>query len=618
MDRLGKRAAGPFGREDPRDGGMSLFHIQQMERFLPKRVFQNIKALREGREAFDPNLAKAVAAALQEWALREGATHFKYLVHPITSGHFSSSERLEGLNGEKLLRGEVLLKGWKERESITAYATWDPTSDPFLLDSTLCIPSLLFSAQGRALDHRIPLLRSEEKLIDAFHRLIRLQNLSVARVIPMLAIDQEFCLVDRSLYEKRPDLLSLGKMVFGREEKEELFSSNERIEELLRAVEAKALLLGIPVQRWQKGRAPSHYRVTMGPVRALLAARNNLLLLSLFEQMALDAGFALLVQDLPFAPLNGSCKVLHWSFASETEKEIPGAPLFPLTLLAAVAGALADRSELLRSHFTSWEALRHTETNVPLLFSMALGEELEGWINRLIHERTFPENIVREIPIPEKEEMNSDKRAAFLTYARGVFTLRGVSSSVDPALPLSLFHAMVASELHRIADEFEKEGPLSLKRPFHSFFAGEKTQISSAASPFSSWLAPKEEDLLQGILSREEIRERYEVETERYARSILKEAHLMVHVFRTQIVPHIAKVSAAEKLIEDLKESMQELEKIEAQTENFGWEARADVFRELLEPRIRRALLQFAELESSVDASLWPFPKFQELFWVHS
>ncbi|MBI3901109.1 MAG: glutamine synthetase III, partial [Chlamydiia bacterium] len=365
-----------------------VFHLYEMEKVLPKKVFQNLKSVREGQERFDTANADAIAQGIKEWALKQGATHFTHWFQPlrgaIAEKHDSFLEWADGSFCKSIenFRGRDLLKGEPDASSFPTgglrithqargYTTWDPTADPFIWEGgdglTLCLPALFFSWTGVSLDHKIPLLRSEEKIANAGMRLLKLCQVPATRVFSTLGLEQEYFAIDRELYLARPDLLLSGRTLYGarppkgQELEDHYFGPlKPRISAFMREFEEKALLLGIPLKTRHNEVAPAQHEVAPIFAPTSKAVDHNLLLMELIGQTALDHDLAVLFHEKPFASINGSGKHSNWSLATETglnlldpRLEGEGRCLLFFTLLAAIVHAVHDHAGLLRATIAS-------------------------------------------------------------------------------------------------------------------------------------------------------------------------------------------------------------------------------------------------------------------------
>ena len=694
-----------------------VFHLYEMEKSLPKKVFQNLKSAREGKERFDSSNADAIAQVLKEWALKKGATHFAHWFQPLTGiiaekqdlflqwADGSFCKTVENFQGKDLLRGEPDASsfptgGLRATHQARGYTTWDPTADPFLWEGgsglILCIPALFFSWDGFSLDYKTPLLRSEEKMALAAMRLLRLCQIPATRAFSTLGVEQEFFAIDQSFYIQRPDLLLAGRTVYGtrspkgQELEDHYFGAlKPRVAAFMRDFEEKALQMGIPLKTRHNEVAPSQHEVAPLFAPTPVAVDHNLLLMELIRQVAIDHDLAALFHEKPFAHVNGSGKHCNWSLGTDTGINLldpqmgkEERSLLFLISLAAVLLAVHDHAGLLRASIASLgnEYRLGGSEAPPTILSVYLGEELENLIDHLIHEKESLTKVAREIHLglshlpPHVADASDRNRTSFFAFTGNKFEFRAVGSSSHPAFPVTILNAIVADRLNQIVDEMEKEVAGRVLNPKELFYlaipflkryftdsravlfggnayteewrqeaANRKLpNIPKSFHAFSELLKAKSLLVLQGIFSEDEVKSRYEVMVERYVKSFSIEAHLMIELFRTEILPaaladqkakgeaiqafstvttfsqpHLLKV--LERIgyaIEIAIEAIDEIEKIEIQAIDFGWEAKGKVFAEILGPKMEKARAAVDELERWVDYDLWPLPKYRELLFL--
>lgn len=387
----------------PNQFASQVFHRGIMEAMLPKKVFQNLLGVMEAREKLLPEHADLIADALKNWALEQGATHYSHWFQPLT--HASAEKHdsflswgpngmpIESLRGSDLFRGEPDASsfpsgGLRATHQARGYTAWDPSSFPFIWDggATLCIPAVFFSWKGAALDHKIPLLRSEDKLNAAALRLTQLCGVPANRVYSTLGAEQEYFAIDRSHFLLRPDLMLAGCTVFGarppkgQELEDHYFSPvKERIIAFMRDFESAALRLGIPVKTRHNEVAPSQYEVAPLFERAPLAADHNLMMMELMRQTACKHGLACLLHEKPFAYINGSGKHNNWSMATDTGINLLNPKensLCFVVLLTAILHAVHTHAGLLRASIASAGNDRRLGGSEapPTIISVYLGE----------------------------------------------------------------------------------------------------------------------------------------------------------------------------------------------------------------------------------------------------
>jgi len=658
---------------------------------LPKKVAQNWLDTIDGKASFDASHADAIAEALQTWALKFGATYFTHWFQPLTN---SSAEKhdsflswksgwgvIEKFRGKELLRGEPDASsfpsgGLRCTHEARGYTVWDPTSFPFLWESaeglTLCLPSVFLSWKGEALDYKIPLLRSEEKLNTAVLRLLNLCSVPADSAYSTLGIEQEYFVIDRSLFLLRPDLLFAGRTVFGakspkgQELEDHYFGPiKNRVMAYIRDFEDAALRLGIPVKTRHSEVAPGQYEVAPLFEKASLAADHNLQLMELMRQLAAKHDLACLLHEKPFMGINGSGKHNNWSIATDKGLNLldPQAnSLVFLTMLTAVLRAVHEHAALLRASIGSAgndHRLGGSEAP-PTILSVYLGDALERIVHGVLYGKK-EEITLRTIDlglraIPRHEADASDRnRTSFFAFTGNKFEFRAVGASAHCAKPASVINAIVADSLQGLLDEI---GALTKGRQLSSsdlftaalsvlrkslkvaepvLFGGnnysaewEKAaatrglpNIRKSFLSFGEWISKKTVRAFEGILSEAELHSRYEVFVEQYAKAMNIEVNLMIELFQTEVLPaaqkdfHQRGASAQfAPLLDKAQTAAEELKKIQAQMANLDWEARAKIFCEAGALQMESLRKVVDEIETVVDNALWPLPKYRELLFL--
>ncbi len=655
---------------------------------LPKNAALNWLDVIDGKAKFNTEYADCIADALKDWAIKHGATHYTHWFQPLT--HIAAEKHdaflslgphgtvLEKFRGKELLRGEPDASsfpsgGLRSTHEARGYTAWDPTVYPFLWEggdgATLCIPSLFFSWKGSALDHKIPLLRSEEKLNVVAMKLLKLCGVQADRVYSTLGVEQEYFAIDRSLYLLRPDLYLAGRTVFGakppkgQELEDHYFGTvKERILAYMRDFEDAALRLAIPVKTRHNEVAPAQHEVAPIFERATLAIDHNIQLMELMRQIALKHDLACLLHEKPFMGVNGSGKHNNWSLATDTGLNLLDPQensLVFIAMLTAVLRAVHEHAALLRASIASAgndHRLGGSEAP-PTILSVYLGEALENFVEGLIHGKKNAIQLksidLGLMAIPRHEADASDRnRTSFFAFTGNKFEFRAVGSSAHCALPISIINAIVADSLQLILDEINdvlKDRKLTgdallnaampvlrkhLKAAEPVLFGGDNysaaweeeaakrglPNIRRSFHAFAEFLDKKTTRLFQGILTEEELHSRYEIMVEQYAKAMNIEVNLMVELFQTQILPAAQKDMHQRGLKEPLIDSSialcEELKKLQSQTFDLGWEAKAKVFCELIAPKMAELRKKVDQLEMVVDNALWPLPKYRELLFL--
>lgn len=667
--------------------GSRVFHRGLIQE-LPKHVAQNWLDVLDGKAKFDPNHADAVAETLKNWAMQHGASHFTHWFQPLTNASAEKHDSflswgphgtvIEKFRGKELLRGEPDASsfpsgGLRVTHEARGYTAWDPTVFPFLWEGgdglTLCIPSVFFSWKGSPLDHRIPLLRSEEKLNTAVLKLLHLCGQAAGRAFSTLGAEQEYFVIDRSLFLLRPDLLLSGRTVFGakppkgQELEDHYFGSvKDRVMAFMREFEEAALRLGVPVKTRHNEVAPAQHEVAPLFERASLAIDHNVLLMELMRGIALKHDLACLLHEKPFMGINGSGKHNNWSIATDLGENLLDPQensLVFLTLLTAVLRAVHEHAGLLRASIASAgndHRLGGSEAP-PTILSVYLGEALEKLVEGILQgkkgEITLRSIDLGLMAIPRHEADPSDRnRTSFFAFTGNKFEFRAVGASAQCALPICVINAIVADSLQLILDElasavgdrslngealFEAALPVlrkHLKSAQKVLFSGNNysmewereaaerglPNIRKSFHALAQFIEKKSVRVFEGILTEDELHSRYEIWVEQYVKTMQIETNLMIEMFQTQVLPAAQKDmiqrGLQEPLIVQAIKAAGELKKLHSQTGDLGWEAKGKVYCELIVPKMAELRSFVDQLEMVVDNALWPLPKYRELLFL--
>lgn len=593
-ERQERRNEEIFGRE--------TFHRGIMEKMLPRNVWMNLKEAIDGKGKLNPSHVQTIAEAMKEWALKNRATHFCHWFLPQTGlaaekqdafiDWNSQGELIERFSGKQLMRGEPDASsfpsgGLRSTSEARGYTVWDPTSLPFLWEmgnsKILCLPSIYFSWTGKALDMKIPLMRSDAKLNQATLRMLNLLEIEASSVFSTLGCEQEFFLIDRAFYLLRPDLMLSGRSLCGtspakgQELEDHYFGTiKERTLAFMVDLEQKAYALGIPLKTRHAEVAPAQFEFAPLFERASIAVDHNILLMELMRQVATRHHLACLLHEKPFARINGSGKHCNWSLATDTGLNLldPNQPqLLFLIVLTAVIYAVYEHSTLLRASVATPgndHRLGGHEAP-PAIISVYLGEALERWLTSIEQDRAHQSHTGASLdlgipPIPEIPLDETDRnRTSPFAFTGNKFEFRAVGSTQNCALPIAVLNVIVASALNQMVDEIEKG--LMKKKPLkdvaldvvRKFLKASKAvrfsgdgysaawrkeakkrklpMIEKSLHAFGEFLAPKSIKVFEGVLSKHELESRVEIMTERYCKIVNIEARLLHEMFQTQIVP---------------------------------------------------------------------------------
>jgi len=476
--------------------GSRVFNDAVQRRRLRPDVYQALRRTIDRGEGLDPRIADAVSDAMKDWAVEHGATHFTHWFQPMTGltaeKHDSFlSPVVEGgaihaFTGKELIKGEPDASsfpsgGTRSTFEARGYTAWDPTSPAFLrvtpFGTTLCIPTAFCSWTGEALDTKTPLLRSCEALDRSARRLLALIDERPERVFVTLGPEQEYFLVDRELFQLRPDLLLTGRSLFGarppkgQELEDHYFRTMpERVLNFMMDLEHELWQLGVPVKTRHNEVAPHQFELAPLYEQVSIATDHNMLTMELMQSTAERHGLTCLLHEKPFAGVNGSGKHNNWSMADERGSNLldpghtPHENLRFILCLTAVIRAVDAHQDLLRvsiAHAANDHRLGANEAP-PAILSIFLGSELEEVVEGLISggqaksraRSTVQLGVTTLPPIPR--DTSDRNRTSPFAFTGNKFEFRAVGSSQTIAYPNIFLNTAVAESFDHLSDEIEK------------------------------------------------------------------------------------------------------------------------------------------------------------------
>lgn len=585
--------------------GKRTFNLNVMEEMLPKHVFKNIKNAISGTEKLKYEFADIVAFSMKDWAIQNGATHYSHWFQPLTGStaekqdafiDWTTPDRLlEQFDGARLLQGEPDASsfpsgGLRSTYEARGYTGWDPSTPPFLWKAgdgvTLCIPCVFFSWTGDVLDSKIPLLRSDRKIHYAVKRLMTLLGESTEHAFSTLGWEQEYFVIDRNFRNLRPDLVSLGKTVYGasppkgQELQDHYFGAvKDKILAYMRDFENSALELGIPIKTRHNEVAPAQHEIASSYESAVKSVDHNILIMEVMRQTALDHNLCCLLHEKPFARINGSGKHNNWSLGTVEGENLldPSATgrnknIRFTILLTAVLWAVHKHAALLRSAVCSAandNRLGGHEAP-PAIISVYLGTALEEYLQNI--EKGNPPSPKKGkervdlgiLVLPDLSRDDTDRnRTSPFAFTGQKFEFRAVGSSASCALPITVINVIVADALNIILDEVEKNKSDSFEHSALSVvrkYLKESKSIRFSGDNYTKeWeLEAKRRDLpnlkytpqalraisspssikvFSGVLNKQELSSLHDVFLEKYLVEISIEINLMLGIFQTQIFP---------------------------------------------------------------------------------
>lgn len=478
--------------------GKHTFNNAVMKERLPKEVYDSLmKTLKEGHD-LDDSLAETVANAMKEWAIENGATHYCHWFQPMTGATaekhdaFISFDKegnlIEKFSGSQLSQGEPDASsfpsgGMRSTFEARGYTAWDPSTPAFLMKgpegTTLCIPSVFISYHGEALDEKTPLLRSARALSKSAVAMLKLLgNTKVTRVTTYLGAEQEYFLIDRNLYEQRPDLIMTGRTLLGtlpprnQQLEDHYFGSiPDRVLEFMQELERELYLLGVPAKTRHNEVAPHQFEIAPIHEETPLAADHNLLVMEMLRRVAERKGLALLIHEKPFAGINGSGKHNNWSMGADVggnlldPGETPESNLSFLVFLVATLKGVHKRAAVLRAAIANPGNDHRLGANEapPAIISVFLGEQLSAVLDAIesgdmkkVSEKQFIDLDISHIPTLNKDNTDRNRTSPF-AFTGNKFEFRAVPSSMPIAIPNMVLNTIIAEAIDEMREAIEAE-----------------------------------------------------------------------------------------------------------------------------------------------------------------
>jgi glutamine synthetase len=600
--------------------GINTFGARQMRDKLPKDVYAKlVAAIRHGKK-LDLEIAPTVAQVIKEWAISRGVTHFTHWFQPQTGltaekhdaflNFDDDRQPLESFTGAQLIQSEPdassfpsggLRATWEAR----GYTAWNPASPVFIVESggsrTLCIPSVFIGYHGEALDEMTPLLRSSDALSNkAIELLELLGDKGVQRVYTTLGPEQEYFLIDRNHFALRPDLVMAGRTLLGAppargQQLEDHYFGGipERIQACIAEAEHELYKLGVPIVTRHNEVAPSQFEMAPMYEETDLGVDHNQMVMATLRKVALRHGLQALLNEKPFAGINGSGKHCNWSLSISADNELDGFNLLKpgktphqnirfLVFLAAVLKGVHRHANLLRAGIASSGNEHRLGANEapPAIISVFMGQMLTQMIESIAAGKTSANAAQAMIKLgvaklPEVEKDNTDRnRTSPFAFTGNKFEFRAVGSSASIAFPVMILNAAVAEVLGEMIEQIKatskknkpvEDAVLAVVRDVFK----ETAAIRFEGNNYSEeWVKDAEkrglpnlrrtpEALEQlntrqaktlftklGIFSKEELESRYHVRMERYVKDILIEMHTLKEMIDTLVLPAAFSYSA--------------------------------------------------------------------------
>ena len=617
--------------------GKYVFNREKMFKYLPSTVYARLVDAMDNGAPMDRDIADEVAAGMKRWASELGATHYTHWFQPLTEGtaekhdafveHDGKGGMMEEFSGKLLVQQEPDASsfpngGIRNTFEARGYSAWDPSSPVFVVDDTLCIPTIFIAYTGESLDYKAPLLKALRAVNKAAVDVCHYFDPDVKKVMAYLGWEQEYFLVDEGLYAARPDLLLTGRTLMGHEA-----SKNQQLEDhyfgaiptrvaaFMKDLEIQALELGIPVKTRHNEVAPNQFELAPIFEECNLAVDHNMLIMSLMRKVARTHGFRVLLHEKPFKGVNGSGKHNNWSLGTDTGTllmapgKTPEENLRFITFIVNTLMAVYRHNGLLKASIMSATNAHRLGANEapPAIISSFLGSQLSKVLDHMEDSSTDElialggkHGMKLDIPqIPELLIDNTDRnRTSPFAFTGNRFEFRAVGSEANCASAMIALNTAVAEQLIEFKKEvdelIEKGEPkisaiiqvirkyIKISKPIRFDGNGYSDEWKEEAARrgldcetscpviFDQYLTEDSVRMFEsaGVMTRKELEARNEVKWETYTKKIQIEARVLGDLVMNHVVP--VAIEYQSKLIDNVYKMKQifpteEAEKLSAE-----------------------------------------------------
>ncbi|WP_302545005.1 glutamine synthetase III [Coprobacter fastidiosus] len=586
--------------------GKYVFNRAKMFKYLPEKTYRKLVDAIDNGTPLDREIADSVAEGMKKWAIEMGATHYTHWFHPLTEGtaekhdafveHDGKGGVVEEFSGKLLIQQEPDASsfpngGIRNTFEARGYSAWDPSSPAFIVDDTLCIPTIFIAYTGESLDYKAPLLKALDSVNKAAVDVCHYFDHNVKKVFAYLGWEQEYFLVDEGLYAARPDLLLTGRTLMGHES-----SKNQQLEDhyfgaiptrvaaFMKDLEIESLKLGIPVKTRHNEVAPNQFELAPIFEECNLANDHNLLIMALMRKISRRHGFRVLLHEKPFKGVNGSGKHNNWSLGTDTGVLLmaPGKTaednLRFVTFIVNVLMAVYRHNGLLKASISSATNAHRLGANEapPAIISSFLGTQLTQVLDHL--EESSNDELIAlsgkhgmKLDIPQIPELlidNTDRnRTSPFAFTGNRFEFRAVGSEANCASAMIALNTAVAEQLIEFKSEVDaliaKGEPkvsaildvvrkyIKESKPIHFDGNGYSEEWKAEALKrgldcetsvpviFDNYLKEDSVKMFEstGVMTRKELEARNEVKWETYTKKIQIEARVLGDLAMNHIIP---------------------------------------------------------------------------------
>ena len=586
--------------------GKNVFNRAKMYKYLPTSVYESLIDVIDNGACLDRSIADAVAKGMKQWAEENGVTHYTHWFQPLTEGtaekhdafieHDGKGGMIEEFSGKLLVQQEPDASsfpngGIRNTFEARGYSAWDPTSPVFILDDTLCIPTIFISYTGEALDYKAPLLRALHAVNVAATEVCQYFDPSVKKVVSNLGWEQEYFLVDEGLYNARPDLVLTGRTLMGHDSaKNQQMEDHyfgiipDRVQAFMKDLEIQALELAIPCKTRHNEVAPNQFEIAPIFEETNIANDHNMLLMSLMKKVARKHGFRVLLHEKPFAGINGSGKHNNWSLSTDTGTllhapgKTPEENLRFVTFVVETLMGVYRHNGLLKASIMSATNAHRLGANEapPAIISSFLGKQLSELLDHI--EKSDKDDLFNmagklgmKLDIPEIPELlidNTDRnRTSPFAFTGNRFEFRAVGSEANCASGMIALNTAVAEALvnfKRRVDTLIEKGEdkttaiidvlredIKTCKPIRFDGNGYSEEWVAEAKRrgldcetscpviFDSYLTEDSVQMFEtmNVMTRKELEARNEVKWDTYTKRIQIEARVMGDITMNHIVP---------------------------------------------------------------------------------